>query len=129
MSDEVKVKIANVFDPSSKVPKINEELGSVDEDLAKKLSDYMDSGVLLLRTTMLQEDVLAVDDSPRVPSCIRTDGEFVWSDASSYYVRHHRVSPGQDFIAHVESLDFTLPEVSEERVTQVGVRFCPEREY
>lgn len=125
MSDEVKVKIVNVFDPSAKVPKINEELGSVDEDLAKMLSDYMDSGVLLLRTTMLQEDVLAVDDSPRVPSCIRTDGEFVWSDASSYYIRHHRVSPGQDFISHVESLDFTLPEVSEERVVSLAQEFSP----
>lgn len=125
MIGQVDVKTANVFDTSSRVPKINEDLGGVSEELAKKVSDYMDSGVLVLRTTMLQADILALDDSPRVPSCIRTDGEFVWSDASSYYVRHHRVSPGQDFIDHVESLGFAFPEVSEERVVSLAESLSP----
>lgn len=107
------VKPVSVFDSSSRVPQIDPRKGKLDEASAAQLSDYMDAGAILMRTTLLRPDIFSNDDTPKVPSSMRTDGEFVWSDATSYYVRHYQVSPGEEFLQHAESLGFRVPSISD----------------
>jgi hypothetical protein len=64
--------------------------------------EYLDSGVVLLTTDLLGEDLI----EPRgalVPTDIRTDGTWIWADATAYYLRHYRIAPDAGLLAHIRA--------------------------
>ncbi len=73
-----------------------------DPDERARLVTYLDQGHALLVTPTLAEDVLAPERGPVVPMSFRTDGTWIWSDALTYYLERHALSPEADFLAHVE---------------------------
>jgi hypothetical protein len=62
--------------------------------------DYLEAGAVLLTTDLFGEDAVAPRGA-RVPLDIRTDGTWIWTDATAYYLRHYRIAPHIDLLAHI----------------------------
>jgi hypothetical protein len=53
-----------------------------------------------------------VDDDKIIgPMESLTDGVYTWHNDISYYVEHYRIGLSSEFVAHVESSDWVVPEV------------------
>jgi hypothetical protein len=64
--------------------------------------DYLAAGAVLLTTDALGEDVVEPRGS-LVPMDIRTDGTWIWSDATAYYLRQYLIAPHPDLLAHIRT--------------------------
>ncbi|MFI7080366.1 hypothetical protein ACIBO1_23980 [Micromonospora sp. NPDC049903] len=69
------------------------------------------SGVPLLTTATLLDDALDRSRTGAVPTDLRTDGEWIWSDTITYYLDRHRLAPGPAFLAHLLASGTDPPEV------------------
>jgi hypothetical protein len=54
-------------------------------------------------------DVLATERDPVVPMHLRTDGAWVWSDATPYYLEHYGLAPDPGLAAHLSGHDRPEP--------------------
>jgi len=81
----VMMKNLSIFDRSSKAPRLDPSLGTLDAVAAAKVADYLSSGTVLLRSTQRVPDAVAGRSEEIVPISTRTDGEYVWSEAVAYY--------------------------------------------
>lgn len=101
-------------------PRIAPDRERLDEATAARVADYMDGCRHLLRTGARSPDLLDPDsDADVVPMSTRSDGVFVWSDASTFYVRHYRVSPGQEFVDHCAAADHRPPVIGDARAAEL----------
>jgi hypothetical protein len=48
-----------------------------------------------------------------VPLHLRTDGVWIWSDATAYYVREHLIGPPSVFHAYLQAVTGTADRVSD----------------
>lgn len=106
------VRIARLFDavdPESG-PYFAADRGRV-EDAAERerIAGFLDAGTVILFTTAREPDRVDPASGGEVGMSLRTDGEWVWSDALAYYVRRHGIAPDPDFYAHIAGLDYTCP--------------------
>lgn len=67
-----------------------------------ELSRLLAGGVVLYEGRFLDHDRLDPGRGAVVPLTVRTDGVWVWSEASGYYLREHGVLPSSDLLAHLE---------------------------
>ena len=89
------VRVAVVFD------EVDTELGPlfradhprVDGAELPNLATYLRAGHPLLVTTALLDDVVQPRLGTAVPTSFRTDGTWVWCDATTYYLEVHRSCP------------------------------------
>lgn len=116
------MRFLSVFDASSPIPAIDPTLGRLDSVTSTQVDAYLRAGVPLMTTTQKVLDVVTGSPARIVPISIHTDGEFVWSMAVAYYVATHQISPGEDFLAHCASNDWSVPELSPEDLA-VGLAF------
>ncbi len=84
---------------------------AVAEPEATKLIEYLRGGEPLLLTTARMPDLVDPSRGTVVPINFRTDGHWIWSDASIYYLEQYGLSPDLDLIEHIERLRFVSPEV------------------
>jgi hypothetical protein len=82
-----------------------------DDAERRRLLDYLASGEPLLLTTARMEDVVERARGLVVPVNFRTDGSWVWTDSSAYYLDQYGLVPDQELVAHIRSLDYEFPEV------------------
>ncbi|MGW0504394.1 hypothetical protein [Micromonospora sp. NPDC003241] len=68
-------------------------------------------GVPLLTTATLLDDALDRTRTGTVPTDLRTDGEWIWSEQITYYLDRHRLAPGPTFLAHLRACGPHPPEV------------------
>ncbi|MGF7234586.1 MAG: hypothetical protein ACQSGP_06470 [Frankia sp.] len=113
----VEVSVARVFDEVDPVegPRFALDRPRID-DLEDRddLLIYLDAGVPIIDTSALMSDLL---DPPRgevVPMTFRTDGRWVWTDATSYYLDEHGIAPDPDLMRHVAEV------WPQERIDQPG---------
>ncbi|MFC4913240.1 hypothetical protein [Actinomadura gamaensis] len=52
-----------------------------------------------------------------VPSGYRTDGTWLWPEATAYYLRTHNVAPDPALVAHIQANNAHLPDVSPETLS------------
>jgi len=71
--------------------------------------DYLHAGVSLLVTTAHMHDVIDRSQPNTVPMNFRTDGTWIWTDTTTYYLEHHRITPDPDLLAHIRSADYRIP--------------------
>jgi hypothetical protein len=57
------------------------------------------------------DDVLDGGLADCVPMSFRTDGTWVWNEASAYYAEQHGLEPDAGLVAHVRANGYTPPEV------------------
>lgn len=81
-----------------------------DEERARVL-DYLANGVDVVFINQRDEDVLRPDAGEVVPAGLRTDGRYVWSEATEYYLRHYALAPSRGFLAHIRRCGYELGEV------------------
>ncbi|TBL37253.1 hypothetical protein EYA84_11055 [Verrucosispora sp. SN26_14.1] len=68
-------------------------------------------GVPLLTTATFLDDALDRTRTGTVPTDLRTDGEWIWSDMVTYYLDRHRLAPGPTFLAHLRACGPHPPQV------------------
>jgi hypothetical protein len=80
-----------------------------DEIEARKVLEYLNAGEPLLVTTAQMDDV--VDRSRRnvVPMNFRTDGTWIWTDTTTYYLQRHRLSPDTGLVDHIRHSCYQMP--------------------
>ena len=82
-----------------------------DFDEAEQAAAYLRAGELLLSSPELLEDALAPARGAMVPVSIRTDGSWIWSEATIYYLEEYGLEPDAGLLAHLRAAGFAAPEV------------------
>ena len=82
---------------------------TVDGPERQRLLGYLNAAPRLLATTVAAADV--VTGAPGVPMDLRTDGVWVWSEGSRYYLDHHRFAPDPGLVAHIADRGYVSPSV------------------
>src|SRR6266540_2972833 len=109
---EPDIRIASVFDD------VDPETGPLftdshprmeDAEEAEQVIEYLNAGEPLLVSTAAMDDV--VDRSRRnvVPMNFRTDGTWIWTDTTTYYVARHNLAPDPELLDHIRAADYSLP--------------------
>ncbi|MET9325741.1 hypothetical protein [Tsukamurella sp. NPDC003166] len=108
-------------------PDRRDPTGGVPDDLcarlsaedARQLADYLDGGALVAAARGFLPDPWSGSDRGVVPINKRTDGQFTWDDAITYYVRRYRLNPGSAILAQARARGFVTPDVPKERVSHI----------
>ncbi|MFI6490635.1 hypothetical protein [Streptomyces sp. NPDC050564] len=95
-------------------------VGSLSEEVANRLARFLETAQPLLFSPGTIPDPFSDSEGMRVRVGVMTDGMWVWDLSWADYVQYHRVSPPSEFIRHVESLNFTAPEISEDQAMQIA---------
>ncbi|MBB5856303.1 hypothetical protein ACFQ05_25855 [Amycolatopsis umgeniensis] len=84
-----------------------------DEEERRALVAYLAAGAPVLVTPMMMDDVVDPARTAVVPADFRTDGEWIWTDAVTYYLEHHRLAPEPGLLNRIRGrvADRVPPEV------------------
>ncbi|MFF7415272.1 hypothetical protein [Streptomyces lydicus] len=74
---------------------------------------YLESGRLLLGCSERLDDVVDPMQDETVPAGIRTDGTWVWSDATTYYLERYGLCPAEGLLDHIRRSQGTAPTVDD----------------
>jgi hypothetical protein len=80
-------------------------------ELAGKLLRYLRHGQPLQVGTRKMDDVLDRTATSCVPTDFVTDGFFVWSAATAYYLQRHRLLPDPELVEHIQRRGYRTPAV------------------
>jgi hypothetical protein len=107
------VRIAVLFDEVHPTdgPRFHADHPRVDEQESPKLLGYLRAGEPLLLTTGRLADVFDRARGKVVPMSFRTDGAWVWSDATAYYLETHGLQPDPALVKHIRALGHVRPPV------------------
>jgi hypothetical protein len=83
----------------------------LDDDESAKVVRYLLDGEPLLVTEELMDDVLDSEQAGCVPMSFRTDGRWIWNEASAYYAQRYGLQPHAGLVAHVRSNGYLPPPV------------------
>jgi hypothetical protein len=112
-TEDPDIQIAEVFDEADPEtgPRFRPDHRRLAENEADKIARYLHAGEPLLVTIARMDDVVDTSQYYCVPISFRTDGTWIWSDASTYYEERHRLEPDPGLLAHLQSNDYTVPQV------------------
>lgn len=81
------------------------------EDAARRhrLIDYLNGGEPLLVTTARMEDMVDPSGGLTVPVTFRTDGTWLWTDVTTYYLERHHLAPDPRLVTHIQARGFRRP--------------------
>jgi hypothetical protein len=77
---------------------------------------YLRQGVPLIHTTEYALDVVEPIRGDAVPVAFHTDGQWIWADASAYYLAEHGIAPDPDLLDHIAAGGARMPSVPDESV-------------
>jgi hypothetical protein len=104
------IRIAGLFDPVDEVggPGFAEDRPTLGDPESGDVLAYLEAARAVLTTTALMDDV--VDDRRRgvVPMTVRTDGEWIWTDAVPYYLRHYGLAPDRQLLKHIRTRRYAV---------------------
>ncbi len=89
------VRLATIFDPSG------DRVGDPAE--RARIAEFLAAGTVLLFTTATEVDRLDPSRGQVVGLTLRTDGVWAWSDALTYYVTTHGLTPEADLYDHIRA--------------------------
>ena len=107
------VQVAAIFDEVDldTGPTFRADHPKLDGDEAAKVVAYLLGGEPVLVADGLLDDVLDSTQVDCVPMGFRTDGIWVWNEASGYYAERHGLEPAPGLLAHLRSNDYIPPAV------------------
>ena len=106
------IEIVRLYDAVDETgPSMAPDHPVIDDQEAERLLAYLRQGEALLLTTGRMDDVVDRARVGAVPMSFRTDGVWIWSDASTYYLERHRLSPDPRLVAHARERGYQCPEV------------------
>ncbi|WP_433207157.1 hypothetical protein ACQP00_40830 [Dactylosporangium sp. CS-047395] len=112
MTDPAPLRIAAVFDAvdDDGSPYFSADRRRVvDAAERESLIRYLEAAPIVLRASGFEADPLDPAAGRAVPLSYRTDGVWVWQDASAYYLRTRGCAPDDDLVAHITSRRFQAP--------------------
>lgn len=117
------MKIAKLFeqlDPEGKpiLPLDRQPLNSDERDLVLQ---FLLGGKIAARTSGRSIDKLDESRGKVVPSSLATDGTWIWSRATAYYLQHHGVAPEPDFLKHIRKCNYTAAQPDPDTLSQAIV--------
>lgn len=80
-----------------------------------QLLRYLEAGAPVVERDVWAADLFEPDRGHVVPTSFRTDGTWIWSDASAYYLRDRGLAPEPDFLGHIRTAGYRPPVVDEPR--------------
>ncbi|MFF3763295.1 hypothetical protein ACFYYR_04295 [Streptomyces sp. NPDC001922] len=89
------------------------------DEFVDRLSRYLGSARGLILAPGTVQSPFSDSEKVRVRVGMMTDGVWVWHVAWSDYVAYHRVAPPAEFLRHIESVDFTVPDMSVDRAVEI----------
>ncbi len=101
-------------------PKIRDNVATAPLTDADAVMAYLDAGHVLI-------DIMDIEDDPFNPaqqilngSTMITDGEWLWRQDFTYYIRYHDVAVPPEFLAAIRARNYVVPEVPEERLIEIA---------
>jgi hypothetical protein len=109
-----RIEVTPVFDDLDAYagPSFRPDHPVLDEDEADKVAAYLFGGEPLLLTMSLLDDVVDSSQEAGVPMSYRTDGKWIWNEASAYYAEEHQLAPDPGLLEHVRASDYSPPPVT-----------------
>ena len=107
------IRLAPVFDEVDEEtgPRLSPDHSTVDAQERDLLLGYLSRGTLLMESTSGMEDVWDREAGPAVPISFRTDGYWIWSDATTYYLHEYSLTPAPAFLEHIRARGYTFEAV------------------
>jgi hypothetical protein len=107
------MQLAAIFDEvdPDDGPRFSPDHPRLGEDEAGKVAQYLREAEPVLVTTARMDDVIDSTRQYCVPLNFRTDGAWIWTEASAYYAQEHLLEPDPGLLAHIRSNDHTVPDV------------------
>jgi hypothetical protein len=107
------VQLAAIFDEvdAEAGPSFSPDHAALDESEAEQVVQYLYGAEPLLVTPGLMDDVLDRTQVYSVPMSFRTDGRWVWNEASAYYADQYQLAPHPELLAHLRSNGYSPPAV------------------
>jgi len=111
---EPDIQIASIFDevdPQTGPSFTDAHERMDDPEEARRVIDYLNAGQALLVTTAAMDDVIDRSRRNVVPMNFRTDGTWIWTDTTTYYLERHNLAPDPELLGHIRAADYRMPEV------------------
>jgi hypothetical protein len=107
------IRIAELFDPVDEVggPGFAADRPTLNDPERGDVLAYLEAASAVLTTTALMDDVVNERRRGVVPMSVRTDGEWIWTDAVSYYLRHYGLAPDPELLRHIRTRRYDGPAV------------------
>jgi hypothetical protein len=107
------IRVADLFDPVDEVggPGFAVNRATLDDQERGDVLAYLEAASTVLTTTALMDDVVNERRRGVVPMNVRTDGEWIWTDAVAYYVRHYGLAPDPGLHRHIRSRRYDVAAV------------------
>lgn len=102
------IAIARVFDKVDPVHGPSFDLDHprmADEAERRRTIDYLRAGTELLVSLGMVEDVIDPRRGIIVPMSFRTDGSWIWTDSTAYYLEQYHLAPDAELLRHVQGVD------------------------
>ncbi|SNY69851.1 hypothetical protein [Paractinoplanes atraurantiacus] len=77
---------------------------------------YLRQGVPLIHTTEYALDAVEPQRGDAVPVAFHTDGEWIWAEATTYYLAEYGIAPDPDLLDHIAARGGRMPAVPDESV-------------
>jgi hypothetical protein len=74
---------------------------------------YLRAAASILSTTGKAPDIFDDAAGDVVPMSLRSDGEWVWSDAHGYYLERYGMVTDQAFLEHIRQRDYRCPRLDD----------------
>jgi hypothetical protein len=92
-------------------PRFSADHPRLNDEEVDQVAQYLREGEPVLVTTALMDDVVDTTRQGCVPLNFRTDGLWIWTDASAYYAVEYQLEPDPGLLAHIRSNHHTVPAV------------------
>ncbi|WP_436535624.1 hypothetical protein [Actinoplanes sp. HUAS TT8] len=76
-----------------------------------RVLEYLGDGVPLVISPSYTGDILDSARAAAVPVSFHTDGRWIWSGATVYYLAEHQLAPDPELLADIRAADYQPPEV------------------
>jgi hypothetical protein len=107
------IRIAAIFDEVDEQtgPRLHVDHPKVDSEEQELLLGYLSRGALLMESPSGMADVWDSSAGPVVPISFRTDGYWIWSDATTYYLYEYGLAPEPAFLEHLRARRYEFGQV------------------
>ncbi len=112
-ADDPGLQVAAVFDAADAEtgPCFSPGHARLDTEEAARVARYLGQGEPLLVTTARMDDVVDTTRAGAVPMNFRTDGTWIWTEASAYYAAEHLLEPDPRLLARIREEGYACPAV------------------
>ena len=104
----------------SPAPSIRDNIGSEQLPDLDEVLAYLSAGHVLIDMMDIENDPLNPAQQILNGSTMLTDGDWLWRQDFTYYVRYHDVTLPPEFLAAIRAQAYEVPAVPEERLVEIA---------